>query len=64
MWVIISASVMADLAKHSVTPLTARNRMRRHWEKKWSPRESKESYLGSQQIRAGALSQIVSTVQM
>ena len=32
--------------------------------KKWSPRESKESYLGSQQIRTCALSQIVSTVQV
>ena len=32
-WVIISASVMADLAKHSVTPLTARKRMSRHCEK-------------------------------
>ena len=32
--------------------------------KKWSPREFKASYLSSQQIRAGALSQIVSTIQV
>ena len=32
--------------------------------KKWSPIEVKESYLGSQQIRTCALSQIVSTVQV
>ena len=32
--------------------------------KKWSPRESTESYLCSQEIRTCALSQIVSTVQV
>ena len=32
--------------------------------KKWSPIEVKEPYLGSQQIRTCALSQIVSTVQV